>query len=1149
MRSVSKIVTNLVGLIFSKLLSLCKILFYLKHKLMRKLLLLPIILLAFALNAQTNSANLVSSNIDETLIDFTFQTYKLKTVTTPKGEEVIVLADDLSAIMDKGAPDLPKYTTSIVIPDLALMEVTVLSSKFTELQNIDIAPSKGNFTRNIDPKSVPYEYGRTYNKDEFYPKKLAALTDPYIIRDVRGQAVQVFPFQYNPITKTLRIYSEIKVKVSVKNQDGENQLIRQNNFNKVVKEYKNIYDNHFINYATTATRYTPVEEEGKMLIICYDDWMAEMQAFVDWKNTIGRPCEMVSVTTAGGTAANIKTFVENYYNTNGLTYLLLVGDSAQVPTNSGGGLGGDSDNAYGYITGSDHYQEFFVGRFSAETAAHVNTQVQRTITYEMGDQLQAGWLNKLTSIGSDQGPGDDGEMDYEHLRNIQTDLLGFTYENPPYEFFDGSQGGEDASGNPSAASVANRLNLGSGIINYTGHGSETSWATSGFNISDINNLTNNNKLPFVWSVGCVNGVFVNTTGFGESWLRAENNGEPTGAIAIMASTINQSWAPPMIAQDEMVDLLVGASAHGTKRTYAGISINGCFQMIEESNDIPMIDTWTCFGDPSLYVRTDNPSNMAISHNNEVIVGENTFNVNCDLENALATISKDGVIIGSAIVTGGIAAIPVDNLTPGDVLTVAVVGFNKVTYIATVTVIAPSGPYVVVDSCVNEIDFGQSEDLDMALKNVGVNDANTVTATISTTDANAIIANDTYSFGTIPTGSVSATSSNAFNLTVADNLVDQYQVTIAVEITDGTDTWSSNRMVTVNAPDFTIGNYTIDDSVSGNNDGILDPGETADIIIQVTNTGHADVTNVLSSLSTDFANLTLNNTTTTASSLTVGETGDFVFNVTADSSIADGTDVNVSFNVTGAANNQYQAQKDFSIIVGFVPEYCEAGASTADEFIQQVIFGDIDNSSVSGNTYTDYTDLSTNIQLGQSYDITIINGTNWDGDQMGCWIDWNYDGDFDDANESFVINYQENTPSSGLGTGTGTITVPTDARIGNTTMRLRVLYTDAISPCGDTNYGEVEDYTVNVEDVAAINDLALADINLFPNPNKGSFTINLKALNPLKTLIEVYSINGQLIYSKKAEDTNQTVNLNAATGVYLVKIVSENKIINKKIIIQ
>ena len=92
-----------------------------------------------------------------------------------------------------------------------------------------------------------------------------------------------------------------------------------------------------------------------------------------------------------------------------ITYLLLVGDAAQVPTSYNNG---DSDNDYAYITGNDHYLEFFVGRFSAESVAHVETQVLRTIEYETGDELADGWLNMIMSVGSDQGPGDDGEYDY-----------------------------------------------------------------------------------------------------------------------------------------------------------------------------------------------------------------------------------------------------------------------------------------------------------------------------------------------------------------------------------------------------------------------------------------------------------------------------------------------------------------------------------------------------------------------------------------------------------------------------------------------------------------------------------------------------------------------------------------------------------------
>jgi len=260
--------------------------------------------------------------------------------------------------------------------------------------------------------------------------------------------------------------------------------------------------------------------------------------------------------------------------------------------------GNDSDVNYSYIVGNDHYPDLFVGRFSAETEAQVITQVTRTLDYEINPITDTDWFTKAIGIASSQGTGDDNEYDYEHIRNIGNKLISFTYDYA-YEFFDGSQGGNDAAGNPSSSMVAEGINSGATIINYTGHGSTTSWSTSGFSSNNVNNLTNNGKLPFVIAVACVNGNFVNSTCFAEAWLRAENNSEPAGAIATFMSTINQSWDPPMRGQDEMNDILTEAYSDNIKRTFGGITMNGCMNMndVYGSGGYTMTDTWTIFGRP------------------------------------------------------------------------------------------------------------------------------------------------------------------------------------------------------------------------------------------------------------------------------------------------------------------------------------------------------------------------------------------------------------------------------------------------------------------------------------------------------------------------------------------------------------------------
>src|SRR6185295_16220248 len=105
---------------------------------------------------------------------------------------------------------------------------------------------------------------------------------------------------------------------------------------------------------------------------------------------------------------------------------------------------GDSDNEYGFLLGNDHYQEIFVGRISAQTEAEVTNQVNKIIAYEK-TPIVNDYYAKGVGIASDQGPGDVGEMDYEHEQNIRTVLLNYTYTDI-FELYDGTQGGLDEPG-------------------------------------------------------------------------------------------------------------------------------------------------------------------------------------------------------------------------------------------------------------------------------------------------------------------------------------------------------------------------------------------------------------------------------------------------------------------------------------------------------------------------------------------------------------------------------------------------------------------------------------------------------------------------------------------------------------------------------
>jgi len=620
---------------------------------------------------------LLYSDLEISRFEITTQGFWKENIRTADGNPEIRLSlDNSTPLLIKGAPDLDKLTASIIIPDKARMQVSIIGEEFTDLREIYIVPSKGNLTRDIDPDDIPYEYGREYETDAFFPGVVTELRKPHIIRDVRGQVVVIYPFRYNPVQKTLRVYTRLLVEVKVVGQDGENMMMIRQDDRKKDRSFEGIYERNFLNYRQykDASRYSPLEDDGNMLIISYGSFIADMQEFVNWKNSSGIPTEIVNVSSIGSTSAAIKAYVANYYNTNGLTFLLLVGDAAQVPPSSIGSV--VSDNDYGYIAGSDHYPDIFVGRFSAETNAHVQTQVQRTLDYEKEPGTVSGSFGRSMCIASDQGPGDDGEYDWQHQRNIRTDYMGFTYSYGA-ELYDGSQGGQDATGNPNSTMVSNEINTGIGIISYTGHGSNTSWGTTGFNNTGVIGLTNNDKLPFILSVACVNGNFVSLTCFAEAWLRATYNGQPSGAIATIMSTINQSWNPPMCGQDEMVDILVESYPANIRRTFGGICMNGCMKMndVYGTGGSDMTDTWTIFGDPSLMVRTAMPLTMTVSHLDDLPVGSTQLTVGCDQEGARVAISNDYELLATGIISGGSVDVTFDPINSEDTLTVIVTAFN------------------------------------------------------------------------------------------------------------------------------------------------------------------------------------------------------------------------------------------------------------------------------------------------------------------------------------------------------------------------------------------------------------------------------------------------------------------------------------------
>lgn len=551
--------------------------------------------LTFAHTGEGAKVTLLNSSLENTRFSVDVGSFDQKTITV-NGQDYLAISLDGSGFVQmhkSGQPQIPVENNSIMIPDNAQMDIKVVNSEYYEIQNVDLIPYRGPIPRTVDPATVDYTFGPEYEKDAWFPGDVAKLRDPYIMRDVRGVVAEVYPFQYNPVKKVLRVYSHVEVEVFQTGLGKVNVLDRSISPNKPCATFHAIYQSNFLNASSSRTE--PPPESGNLLIISHGPFMTAMQPLVTWKNSIGITTTMVDVATIGNNSNSIKNYIKNEYNKGNLSFVLLVGDHNLVKSNNYSYTVSDPD--YTTIT-PDWYPELLIGRFSAETVAHVETQVQRTIEYEQQghDVAMGGWNAAALAVASNQGPGHYGEYDDDHCDLMMDELTayGFTTITKSY----------DPSG--TSAKITTALNDGVRTVQYTGHGYPQGWGNGGgYDNNKVNKLTNTGMLPFVVSVACNVGQFDAGTCFTEAWLRATHNGKPAGAIAHYGSVISQSWDPPMYGQgNHCKNSKLGALERFWKNHNWSIGaqwFGGSCIMMDICGNIGREEFrgWTCFGDPSL----------------------------------------------------------------------------------------------------------------------------------------------------------------------------------------------------------------------------------------------------------------------------------------------------------------------------------------------------------------------------------------------------------------------------------------------------------------------------------------------------------------------------------------------------------------------
>ena len=231
------------------------------------------------------------------------------------------------------------------------------------------------------------------------------------------------------------------------------------------------------------------------------------------------------------------------------------------------------------------------------------------------------------------------------------------------------------------------------------------------------------------------------------------------------------------------------------------------------------------------------------------------------------------------------------------------------------------------------------------------------------------------------------------------------------------------------------------------------------------------------------------------------------------------------------------------------------AGSASDGITRVQIGDIDNATgidtVDG--YIDYTNLSTTIYRGTSTDLSV--NVNTDGNYQNftsAWIDWNGDGLFDESTEREELGENINTADSPTSLSPLSISIPADATLGSTVLRIITRYGNLpVDACSDLTYGEIEDYTLIIADPVSVDNPTLTvtnatilpylytrnDINISSNSNNDHVVVAFNTSDSFGQPSGTYSAGdvisggGTVIGSGLANTILNHTNLPQATTYY------------------
>ena len=761
-----------------------------------------------------------------------------------------------------GEPSLPTITTFYQVATNKSYDIRINNKNSIWIENIDILPHQ---TWDHVPDETISTFKRDvelYTSDIKYPENQGEVSQTFVFRDLPVIKVSITPFKYYPLSRRLEVITSADIEL-IEVEDIEPVQVP----NRISRVFEPLYEALVVNYSR-STNDASYQKPSILYILPSNssNLMANLEMLFDWRHRSGYVVNYVSTSTTGNSTSSIKNYISNAYSSweDPPEYVALVGDangSYSIPTyfESLSSYNGEGDHPYSQLVGNDILPEVIIGRLSFSSTTELATIINKTVQYESNPYLSQNWFHSASLVGDASTSGVSCVITSENIKELM-EYHGYDDVRTIYN-------------SPFPSQMVSDLNAGLTFFNYRGY-----YGVSGFNSGNINSLSNGFKLPIATVITCGTGSFSSGTALSETFVRAGTPTQPKGAVASVGTATLGTHTMFNNAVDmgfyygvfvDKIETAGAALARGKLNLYLNYPNN-------PNNWVTIFTHWNnLIGDPALQMWTDIPQSFTVSHDNMISLGTNYYDVevkdyfNEPVEGAYVTILKGNDIIFESGYTdnNGRVTLPIGSTSSGSV-DLTVIKRNFVPYQGqfqineqSVNVNSIEGAFTIDDdmdglSTGNSdgmIDGGETIELTIPIYNYGTEDAQGVYCKLIGGNGFINYSIDSLYVGTLMSG-MTGNEGQSFVFEIESGLLENenFPLRLLVKDINGIAWWSQIDLSISGTRLFADKVYVHDDPVFGNDH--LDPGETAQISIEISNIGSIMANNVSGRLYSNFAGL-------------------------------------------------------------------------------------------------------------------------------------------------------------------------------------------------------------------------------------------------------------------------------------------------------